>query len=331
MKVSICIPAYKQVNYLRATLQSVAMQDFDDYELIVSDDSPDDSVRELLAEFSFGDRLTYVHNAPALGSPENWNAAIRLAKGEYVKILHHDDHFTAADSLRGFVRLLDDHPDADFGFAATRVEDVNSGLVRIHRPSDAQLQDLQQDPATLFLGNCIGAPSATICRRSLGLDYDRRMKWLVDVEYYYRSLMHNGSFAYSPQPLIGTPTNASHQVTEICRDDATIELTEAMLFFSKLTQAQREHAHVKRGWRQLFRRYRMRKLHHFTRYGVPVPAETAYFEELLRQPLTRWHLLLQPRLLALKIFYRLYPHVPGFVRLPLKQLVTRLRGQDAGP
>lgn len=329
MKVSICIPAYKQVNFLRATLQSVATQDFQDYELIVSDDSPDDSVRDLLAEFSFGDRLTYVHNSPALGSPENWNAAIRLAKGELVKILHHDDHFTAADSLRGFVRLLDEHPDADFGFAATRVEDVNSGLVRIHRPTQVQLQDLRDDPAALFLGNCIGAPSATICRRSLALEYDRRMKWLVDVEYYYRALMHNARFAYSPEPLIGTPTNASHQVTEICRDDATIELTEAMLLFSKLTPAQREHPHVKRGWRHLFRRYRMRRLHHFTQYGVPVPTEVEYFEELLRQPLTRWHLLLQPRLLALKIFYRLYPHVPKFVRQPLKQLAAKLRGQGA--
>jgi glycosyltransferase involved in cell wall biosynthesis len=326
VKVSICIPAYRQVDFLRATLKSVAMQDFGDYELIVSDDSPDDSVRDLLAEFAFGDRLTYVRNAPALGSPENWNAGIRLARGELVKILHHDDRFTRPDSLRGFVRLLDDDPQADFGFSATLVEDVHSGLERIHRPTDEQLEELRQDPAALFLGNFVGAPSATICRRSAALDYDRRMKWLVDVDYYVRALMANGRFAYTPQPLIGTPTNAVHQVTEICRDDATIELSEALLLYGKLSPAQRQHPNVRRGWRHLFTRYRLRKLKHFERHGVPVPQEDQeYFEELMRQPLTRWHLLLTPRLLALKVFYRLYPHVPSFIRRLIKLAAGRFR------
>ncbi|HSW15805.1 MAG TPA: glycosyltransferase [Ramlibacter sp.] len=334
MKVSICIPAYKQVKFLRATLQSVAIQDFDDYELIVSDDSPDDSVRELLAEFDFGERLTYVRNAPALGSPENWNACIRLARGELVKILHHDDHFTRPDSLRRFVALLDDHPEADFGFAATRVEDVNSGLERIHRPSEEQLNDLRCDPATLFLGNSIGAPSATICRRGMALDYDRRMKWLVDLDYYFRALMRNPRFAYCAEPLIGTPTNAAHQVTEICRDDAVIELGEAILLFAKFTPAQKNLPQVRRGWRILCRRYKLRKVQDFGRFGLPEPADAAYFDTLLRTPLRAWlslgpwRALRRPDQLALKVFYRLYPHVPAFIRRPIKLIVLRARARN---
>lgn len=325
MKVSVCIPAYKQVDYLRATLRSLKEQDFDDYEVIVSDDSPDDSVRALLDEFDFGDRLRYVRNTPALGSPENWNAAVRLARGEYVKIQHHDDHFVRPDALRRFVALLDADPGADFGFAATRVEHVDSGLERVHRPTEQQLADLRGDPAALFLGNCIGAPSATICRRGIGLEYDGRMKWLVDVDFYYRALMRNGRFAYTPEVLIGTPTNAGHQVTELCRDDGVVEIGEAMLLYGKLTPQQRLHPLVQRGWRHLFRRFRMRKLRDFERYGLPVPAEAAYFEQLLKQPLGRWELLRDPKLLALKIFYRLYPHVPGFIRQPLKRAWQAVR------
>jgi glycosyltransferase involved in cell wall biosynthesis len=320
VKVSICIPAYRQVEYLRGTLRSIEEQEFDDYELIVSDDSPDDSVRELLSEFEFGERLRYVRNQPALGSPENWNAAIRLARGDYVKIQHHDDHFLRPDALRRFVALLDEHPEADFGFAASLVEHVDSGLERVHRPTEQQLADLRADPAALFNGNCIGAPSATIYRRGIGLEYDRRMKWLVDIDHYYRVLMRNGNYAYAPEVLIGTPTNAAHQVTELCRDDALVEIGEAMLLYEKFTPAQRRHDLVQRGWRHLFRRFRMRKLRDFERYGLPVPAEAEYFEHLLKQPLARWELLLHPRLLALKIFYRLYPHVPAFIRGPIKRL-----------
>ena len=328
MKVSICIPAYKQVDYLRATLQSIAQQDFADYELIVSDDSPDDSVRELLATFDFGDRLRYVHNAPALGSPENWNAAIRLARGEYVKIQHHDDHFVRPDALRRFVAMLDDHPEVDFAFCASRVEHVDSGLQRVHRATDEQLAALRADPATLFLGNWIGAPSATICRRSVGLEYDRRMKWLVDVDYYYRVLMRNGRFASTSEALIGTPTNAGHQVTEVCRDDAVVEIGEAMLFFARFTPAQRELPEVKRGWHQLFRRFRIRKLADFARCGLPQPDDAAYFVELLRRRERRWvrvmRQLRDPKQLALKAFYRVYPRVPGFVRQPLKRIAKSL-------
>jgi glycosyltransferase involved in cell wall biosynthesis len=334
VKVSICIPAYRQVDYLRATLHSVAQQDFDDYELIVSDDSPDDSVRDLLAEFPFGERLTYVRNTPALGSPENWNAAIRLARGEYVKILHHDDHFTRPDALRRFVALLDTHPEADFAFAASRVVHVDSGLQRVHRASQEQLAELRADPASLFLGNCIGAPSATICRRGLALEYDRRMKWLVDVDYYYRVLMHNGRFACSDEPLISTPTNANHQVTEVCRDDAQVELGEAMLLFGKFTPAQRECPPVRRGWHQLFRRFRIRKLADFPRLGLPVPDDVDYFEALLRQRVPRWLAALRrlrdPKLLALKLFYRVYPRVPAFIRRPLKRLAASLGHGGAG-
>src|SRR3989344_6387452 len=99
VKVSICIPTYKQVDYLRKTLNSVLVQDFHDYELIITDDSSDDSVKNLLKEFDFKGKLKYYHNKIALGSPANWNYSLKQATGEYIKILHHDDFFTADNSL----------------------------------------------------------------------------------------------------------------------------------------------------------------------------------------------------------------------------------------
>lgn len=324
MKVSICIPAYQQTEFLRVTLQSLMEQDFTDYELIVADDSPDDSVSNLLAEFSFGERLRYFCNRPALGSPENWNAAIRLARGDYIKILHHDDHFIRPDALRRFVQLLEENPDADFGFSASRVDHTDCGLERIHCPSHKQLDDLAADPASLFVGNCIGAPSATICRREASLEYDRRMKWLVDIDYYFRMLMRNGRFAFTPEPLVATPTNAVHQVTETCRDNAQVELGEALLMFERFTSEQRENPLVKQGWGNLFRRFRIRKLNQFGHYGLPTPEDSCYFSPLVRWHYTRWRLLLKPWPLLKKIFYRLYPHMPAVIRRFLKVMYLRL-------
>lgn len=232
-KVSICIPTYRQVDFLRQTLHSVVVQKFTDYEIIISDDSPDDSVRDLISEFNFGEKLHYYRNEKSLGSPENWNAAIGKASGEYVKILHHDDMLAHPDALSAFVGLLDNNPDANFGFSASRIEDAQSESVRESRPTDEKLLMLRTAPEKLFLGNCIGAPSATICRRDAALDYDRRMKWLVDIDFYIRILQQSKDFAYSPEVLIVTPTNAGHQVTEICNTDAETELYEYSLLYFK--------------------------------------------------------------------------------------------------
>ena len=318
MKVSVCIPTYKQVEYLRDTLQSLEAQTFSDYEVIISDDSPDDCVRNLLSEFTFGDRLRYVKNTPALGSPENWNAAIRLGHGEYIKILHHDDQFVSPDALQKFVRLLDDNPEADFAFSATIVNHVDTGIQRPHCPTSRQLAELEADPASLFVGNCVGAPSVTICRRSSNLWYDTRMKWLVDIDYYFRILMRNSHFAFTPEALIKTPTSANHQVTELCRDNGEIELQEALLMFEKFSIRQRDNPLVKQGWSILFRRFKMSKLDDFARYGLPVPKKStelgSYYLTLMKQHYSILYLLLDPPLLVRKIFYRLYPHVPAPVR-----------------
>ena len=58
-KVSICIPVYKQVECLHRALNSIRDQTFQDYEIIVTDDTPDDSIKNMMENFNFGNRLKY--------------------------------------------------------------------------------------------------------------------------------------------------------------------------------------------------------------------------------------------------------------------------------
>ena len=87
--VSLCIPTYNQVDSLRKVLDSIAAQDFGDYEIIITDDSPGDSISQLLREYSFKGEVRYFKNSVRKGSPENWNQAIHHASGDYIKVLHH--------------------------------------------------------------------------------------------------------------------------------------------------------------------------------------------------------------------------------------------------
>lgn len=50
-EVTVAIPAYKPA-HLSQAIASVLAQTFTDYELLISDDCPDDSVRAVVAQFS---------------------------------------------------------------------------------------------------------------------------------------------------------------------------------------------------------------------------------------------------------------------------------------
>ena len=233
-KVSICIPAYKQVDYLRRTLESVQKQKFQDYEIILTDDSPDDSVKKLVDTFDFEGKLKYFKNINNLGTPENWNKAVRLATGEYIKILHHDDWFTDENSLVHFAKMLDDHPEADFGFSSTLVWRVDTDTKRVHKATKQQLEILFQNPESLFFGNIIGSPSATIYRNTVEKEYDPLLKWVVDWDFYIRVLKQNNNFAFCPQPLICTPDGLAHQVTQACINNREVQLFEHFHVLNKI-------------------------------------------------------------------------------------------------
>jgi glycosyltransferase involved in cell wall biosynthesis len=89
--VSVLTAAYRSdATHLRAALQSALGQSCTDFEVVVSDDSPDDRLRDLVE--SLGDsRIRYRINTPPLGVADNHARCLRDARGEYVVLLNHDD------------------------------------------------------------------------------------------------------------------------------------------------------------------------------------------------------------------------------------------------
>ena len=50
-KVSICIPCYQQAMDVRRLLDSILQQDYTDFEVILTDDSGDDEVERVAADY----------------------------------------------------------------------------------------------------------------------------------------------------------------------------------------------------------------------------------------------------------------------------------------
>lgn len=230
-KVSICIPAYNQTEHLKKAIDSVLEQNFTDYEIVITDDSPGYIVKELTEQYNLSHIIKYFKNASTLGSPENWNEAIRKASGEYIKILHHDDWLNGKDSLGKFVGLLDDNPDADFAFSATQAISHN-GQNWVHQITPEEFDALKNDPLLLCLNNTIGAPSTTIVRRNPEVWFDANLKWHVDIEYYLRQI-NNRKIIYSPE-LLTVTFSAEGRVSDECFGNKEVEVYEYFYLLNKI-------------------------------------------------------------------------------------------------
>nr|WP_199159123.1 glycosyltransferase [Pedobacter sp. ASV2] len=234
IKVSICIPTYKQLNFLAKTLDSITIQNYKDYEIIITDDTPDNSVLELLNTYDFEDRLKYHKNEITLGSPKNWNKAVSLAEGQYIKIMHHDDYFSYAYSLRKFVEMLDNNPQSDFAFSASITVDISKNDTWVQQPSKKQLEYLSSDPLAPFFGNFIGPPSSTIYRNKKQFCYDENLTWLVDLDFYIKNLQANKHYQYTSATLITGITGTEHNVTTECINNKEVEIREYLYLYKKI-------------------------------------------------------------------------------------------------
>jgi glycosyltransferase involved in cell wall biosynthesis len=88
---SLIIAAFRsQTDQLGAAIDSALAQTDPGVEVLVSDDSPDDGLRQFVERFR-DSRLRYNFNSPALGVAQNHWVSISHARGTFVGILNHDD------------------------------------------------------------------------------------------------------------------------------------------------------------------------------------------------------------------------------------------------
>uniref|UniRef100_A0A7V4E5J4 Glycosyltransferase n=1 Tax=candidate division WOR-3 bacterium TaxID=2052148 RepID=A0A7V4E5J4_UNCW3 len=115
-KISIIMPTWNtEEKWLRKAIESVLNQVYDNWELCIADGgSTKPHVRRVLEEYARKDRRIKVKFLPEnLGIAGNSNEALKLATGEFVAFLDHDDEL-APFALYEVVKLLNEKPDLDF-------------------------------------------------------------------------------------------------------------------------------------------------------------------------------------------------------------------------
>lgn len=172
--ISIVAPVYEMSGHAESMLAdlliSLQKQTYDNYEVIVSDDSANPNLHELCGNF---DSVKYYINNGPKGACNNLNNAIRHAKGSIIKPMFQDDQFLSPDCLEKFANM------GGQWAACTSAHTSDRGD---HVPY------INEDIYELARGcNTYGSPSAVGWKRN-AMTFDENLKWLFDVDYYARMI-----------------------------------------------------------------------------------------------------------------------------------------------
>ncbi len=260
--ISICIPAYKRPENIDRLLQSISLQSFKDYEIIITDDSMDDSLQPVLQKYSYLPIL-YFKNEQALGTPANWNYGISKASGEWIKLMHDDDWFSSAESLEKFAA----HTKSGTKFIFSAYKNITAGTgtqISMLFP-DSWNKRIIKEPVTLLSNNVIGPPSVTLVHHSITEKYDERMKWRVDLDFYIRVLKLEKQYNYINDQLVNVGVNNT-QVTNYCINQPEVELPEGLLLLKKYGVQPLKNLRVYDAWWRIIRNLGIRNTNQLQQY-----------------------------------------------------------------
>ena len=92
--VSIGMPVYNGEHFIRRALDSLLAQDYENFELVISDNASTDGMQEICVEYAVRDeRIRYYRNERNMGAAWNFNRVFELSSGEYFMWATHDDYW----------------------------------------------------------------------------------------------------------------------------------------------------------------------------------------------------------------------------------------------
>ncbi|MBV03471.1 MAG: glycosyl transferase [Rhodobacteraceae bacterium] len=181
--ISIAIPAYeshgRSEEFSRFQFEIFLQQTYKNFEIVISDHSRDDVIKNICAEYKDRLNIRYVRNEFGRGlSSYNINNAMKHCSGEIIKFLWFDDFLWNEHSLQHIVKAFD----SDTNWLVSACEHTRDDGRTFYRTFYPRYHD------KIYLGNnTISSPSVlTIRNINDKIYFDDRLIWLMDVDYYKR-------------------------------------------------------------------------------------------------------------------------------------------------
>jgi glycosyltransferase involved in cell wall biosynthesis/SAM-dependent methyltransferase len=160
--VSVIMPAYNAAEYIAEAIESVLIQNYRNFELVVVDDGSTDNTKDVIAGFK-DERIKYFHQKNS-GLATTHNEGIKKSKGTFLIKLDSDDMMTP-DFIARHLQQFQEHPEADLVYCDDCLIDENDKPIRvIERREYSDRKSLIRD---LFRCGFPVVPFRTCIRRSV--------------------------------------------------------------------------------------------------------------------------------------------------------------------
>ena len=181
--ISVAIPTYgyngNGTEFLKYSLNRIKSQTFQDFNLIISDHSQDNTIENICNEFRNELNIVYEKNSYGRGNiAANLNNCLRLSNGIFTKILFQDDFLYSEYSLEYLATNLNHNT----MWAVNSCEHTRDNGQSFFRPFTPVYNH------NIHLGNnTLSCPSSlTIKNIDDKIYFDDSLNWLMDCDYYKR-------------------------------------------------------------------------------------------------------------------------------------------------
>jgi glycosyltransferase involved in cell wall biosynthesis len=187
--LSIIIPTYEMKGHgavhLKRSLDALASQSWKKFEVVISDHSVSDLIKDAADAYSGIIDIRYFRNEKDRGSScSNANNGIEKSRYDYVKFLFQDDYLAHKHSLEWGMKFLVHSGKNWIVTACNHRNDFDNKIFWNHFPKIV--------PGEMFMAtNSLGCPSVTYMRKS-NVRFDLRLPALMDLDYYEQFSMQFG-------------------------------------------------------------------------------------------------------------------------------------------
>lgn len=169
-KLSVIVPNYNHAQFLKQRIDSVLGQSFQDFELIILDDSSSDNSRDIIEAYRNHPKVRHIiYNENNSGSAfKQWLKGISLAQGEWVWIAESDD-WAEQFFLERMIRAIGENPSCGLAYCWSFYTDekgnqfwpiADKNKTVLHRGKTFLCE-------SLILYNCIVNVSSCLFKREL--------------------------------------------------------------------------------------------------------------------------------------------------------------------
>jgi glycosyltransferase involved in cell wall biosynthesis len=247
--VTIAIPTYNRLSFLRQTLDSALSQTYSNLQVIASDNASDDGTTNFLASIR-DPRFKFVTQKTNVGMLRNWNACLEHAQSDFFLLLSDDDYLDKSAIEKLVNAFMGAQQPEKVGVAYCRTWEVDrAGIKQSLDPRPVACEDATEFAIEYFGGNRKMHPCSTLVRtsdlREIGGYEQGSVVLAVDAIVWSRILMKRGWIAAVAEPLsnyrIHPGSETSSQRIDIWRNDiATLIKLWADFFQDQLPELQHQ-------------------------------------------------------------------------------------------